>query len=99
MCTDVSVCKNRIGYQPPEPETRPLFRYLQAKARAKDGDRLTPYEAIAEVESLLEEKQCYMYAIETNPRLYNYDATTKSFDVPTDFDYEYSEKDLLKSIN
>lgn len=95
MCTDISVCGTREGYEPPEPSTTPLFKYLQSKSKTK----INPYEAVAKVEELLWTKQCYTYAITNNATLFQYNPVTHAFKVPTDSEYEYSEKSLLKWAN
>jgi len=95
MCTDISVCASVANYAPPQPSTAPLYKYLQSQSTTY----VTPIQAITQVESLLKQKQCYTYAIRTDPKLYAYNNLTQSFKIPTNASYEYNERSLLQSTN
>ena len=95
MCTDISVCAARSNYAPPEPSNTPLYKYLQSKSKVA----INPIEATAQVNKLLDIKQCYTYAILQSPKTYSYNNSTRAFKIPTSSDYEYVERELLNGTN
>ena len=95
QCTDISVCAEISGYTPPMPKTTPLFEYLQDQSTRT----ITPEVALSKVEDLLNQKQCYTHALYAGAETYNYKKADRSFTIPTDRDYEYNEKSLLKGQN